>query len=70
MGLVGTSLVFQWLRLHAPNAKGLGLTAGQGGRTHVPQVKIKDRKRMGPVVSGVNLAIRGEGEGLEVEPGQ
>ena len=56
--------------LVAPNAKGLGLTAGQGGRTHVPQLKIKDRKRMGPVVSGVNLAIRGEGEGLEVEPGQ
>ena len=31
---------------------------------------IKDRKRMGPAVSGMNLAIRGEGEGLEVEQGQ
>ena len=70
MGLVGTSLVFQWLRLHAPNARGLCLTAGQGGRAHVPQLKIKDRKRMELAVSGVNLAIRGEGEGLEAEPGQ
>ena len=26
----GTSLVYQWLRLQAPNAGGLGLTPGQG----------------------------------------
>ena len=29
-GKSGTSLVVQWLRLHAPNAGGLGLIPGQG----------------------------------------
>ena len=31
----GTSLVAQWIRLHAPNAAGLGLIPGQGTRSHV-----------------------------------
>ena len=31
---LGTSLVVQWLRLHAPNAGGLGLIPGQGTRSH------------------------------------
>ena len=30
----GTSLVVQWLRLHAPNAEGMGLIPGQG--TKIP----------------------------------
>ena len=30
----GTSLVAQWLRLHAPNAGGLGSIPGQGARSH------------------------------------
>ena len=34
---LGTSLVFQWLRLHAPNARGSGLIPGQGTRSHMPQ---------------------------------
>ena len=34
-----SSLVVQWLRLHAPNAGGLGSISGQGTRTHVPDVK-------------------------------
>ena len=34
-----SSLVVQWLRLHAPNAGGLGSISGQGTRTHVPEVK-------------------------------
>ena len=34
--LKGTSLVVQWLRLHAPNSETLGFTSGQGTRTHVP----------------------------------
>ena len=45
--LRGTSLVVQWLRLHAPNAKGLGLIPHQGTRSHrlqlivfLPQLKI------------------------------
>ena len=31
----GTSLVVQWLRLHAPNARGLGWIPGQGAITHI-----------------------------------
>ena len=36
---VGTSLVVQWLRLHAPNAGGTGLIPGQGTRSHMPQLR-------------------------------
>ena len=32
---IGTSLVAQWLRLHAPNAGGLGLTPSQRTRSHM-----------------------------------
>ena len=31
----GTSLVVQWVRLHAPNAGGLGSTPGGGTRSHM-----------------------------------
>ena len=34
-GKSGTSLVVQWLRLHAPNAGGLRLIPGQGTRPHM-----------------------------------
>ena len=36
----GTSLVVQWLRLHAPNAGALGSIPSQGPRSHMPQLKI------------------------------
>ena len=36
---IGTSLVVQWLRLHAPNAGELGLIPGQGTRSHMLQLK-------------------------------
>ena len=36
----GTSLVVQWLRLHAPNAGGPGSIPSQGTRSHMPQLKI------------------------------
>ena len=35
-----TSLVVQWLRLHAPNAEGLGLIPGQGTRSHMLQPSV------------------------------
>ena len=38
--IVGTSLVVQWLRLRAPNARGPGSIPGQGTRSHMPQLKI------------------------------
>ena len=37
---LGTSLVVQWLRLHAPNAGGSGSIPGQGARTHIPQLRV------------------------------
>ena len=36
----GNSLVVQWLRLQAPNAGGLGLSPGQGTRSHMPQLRV------------------------------
>ena len=51
----GASLVVWWLRLHAPNAGGLGPIPGQGTRSHRPQprpgvtkqiIKKKKKKRM------------------------
>ena len=32
---LGTSLMVQWLRLHAPNAGGLGSIPGPGTRSHM-----------------------------------
>ena len=37
--LTETSLVAQWLRLHAPNAGGPGLIPGQGTWSHMPQLR-------------------------------
>ena len=37
--VLGTSLVVQWLRFHAPNAGGLGSIPGQGTRSHTLQLK-------------------------------
>ena len=36
----GTSLVVQWLRLHAPNAEGPGSIPGQGTRSHILQLRV------------------------------
>ena len=36
---IGTSLVVQGLRLHAPNAGALGLIPGQGTRSQMPQLR-------------------------------
>ena len=37
----GNFLVVQWLRLHTPNAGGLGLIPGQGTRSHMPQPSVR-----------------------------
>ena len=37
--LARTCLAVQWLRLHTPNASGLGLTPGLGTRLHMPQLQ-------------------------------
>ena len=39
-----TSLVVQWLRLHAPNAGDPGLIPGQGTRSHMPQDLVQPNK--------------------------
>ena len=36
---MGTSLVVQWLRLHAPSARGLSSIPCQGSRSHMLQLK-------------------------------
>ena len=36
---IGTSLVIQWLRLCAPNGRGLGSIPGQGTRSHMLQLR-------------------------------
>ena len=38
---LGTSLVVQWLRLHTPNAGGLGSIPGQGTRSHMLQLSVR-----------------------------
>ena len=38
--IFGTSLVVEWLRLHAPSARGLGLIPDQETRSCLPQLKI------------------------------
>ena len=41
--VTGTSLVVQWLRLHAPNAGGMGLIPGRG-RSHMPHGTAKKKE--------------------------
>ena len=38
-GKSGTSLLVQWLRLHAPNAGGSGSIPDQGTRSYTPQLR-------------------------------
>ena len=40
--MLGTSLVVQWLRLHAPNAGGRSgvQSLGQGTRSYMPQLRV------------------------------
>ena len=35
-----TSLVFQWLGLHAPTAEGMGSIPGQGTRSHMLNLRV------------------------------
>ena len=37
---IGTTLVVQWLRLHAPNAGGPGSIPGWGTRSRMPQLRV------------------------------
>ena len=41
----GTFPVVQWLRLHLPNAGGLGLITGQETRYHMPQLRVLRQKK-------------------------
>ena len=38
--ILGTSLVVQWLRLHALNAQDPGSIPGRGTRSHMPQLRV------------------------------
>ena len=39
-GVLGTSLLAQWLRLYTPNAEGVNPMPGQGTRSHMPQLRV------------------------------
>ena len=39
-GNTGTSLVVQWLRLHAPSAGGMGFVPGQETRSQMLQLRV------------------------------
>ena len=41
----GTSLVFQWLKLHDPNAGGLGSIPDRGTRFCMPQLRPSQKKK-------------------------
>ena len=46
---IWASMVVQWLRLHAPNAGGLGSVPGQGTRSHMPHLRpsaVKKKKKV------------------------
>ena len=48
MGILGTSLVIQWLRLHPPNAGhagGMGSIPGQGTKTSYAMWLKKKKKK-------------------------
>ena len=45
----GTSLVVEWLRLHAPNSGSPGSIPGQGTKPRMPQLKAWHATTKGPV---------------------
>ena len=51
----GTSLVFQWLRFHSPNARGAGLITDQETRSH--------RWQLRPVAAKYIIFLSGGGGG-------
>ena len=63
-----TSLMVQWLRLHAPNAGGIGLIPGQGTKTPhaIWSGKSKKKKKKKPtrLVSHVCVPYHGEDTSL------
>ena len=58
-----TSLVVQWLRLHVPNAEGLGSISGQRTRSLVAQLKIVYATAKSPH-SQINIFLKITGEHL------
>ena len=70
---LGTSPVVQWLRLRAPNARGLGLIPDQGIRSLMPQLRAcvlqlkiphaatKKKKKKDPTCCNEGLARGNEG---------
>ena len=55
----GAFLVVQWLRLHAPNAGGLGLIPGQAARSNTPQVRVRmPQLRPGAANQSINKFLK------------
>ena len=53
---MATSLVVQWLRLHAANAAGTGLIPDQGAKTP-PAACLKDLKKKKEASAGLSVAL-------------
>ena len=51
-------MVVQWLRLHAPNARGLGLIPGRGTRAHMLQQKNQHAATKDPACHNEDLTSR------------
>ena len=66
---MGTSLLVQWLRLHTPNAGGLGSTSGQGfpGGSMVknPPANAGDAGDMGSIPGSGRSPEGGNGDSLQ-----
>ena len=62
---ISTSFMVQWLRLHAPNAEGLGLIPGRGTGSHVQQLRVQRLQQMVPYA-----AIKGQHSQLTTTVGK
>ena len=59
------SLMVQWLRLGVPNAGGMGLTPGQGTRSHMPQLRIPQATTKTAVWLNKRINIQRKENGLQ-----
>ena len=57
---LGTSLVAQWLRLHAPSARGQSLIPAQGTRSCMPQLRVHMPQLKKIMHSGTKLSHKQE----------
>ena len=57
---VGTSLVVQWLRLHASTARGPGSIPGWGTGSHMPQLRVLMLQQKLKILSATTETLRSQ----------